>query len=185
MSIALLKAPPLKSESAPLVRTRLAWFDAARLVAAYSIVWIHTPRSAELAPWTVLGRFAVPFFAAAAVFFVIDGVHRQPQRGFVKYAIGRFQRIYVPFLAWSAIYLAFKVAKGALLPDQSNDFPGLSALWRGTFLHLWFMPFILVTSLVTFAVARAIVCRPNWQWVTCCLALLGGLGLALAAPPQW
>jgi surface polysaccharide O-acyltransferase-like enzyme len=185
MSSAVLEAIEVRREKAPPARTRLVWFDAARLMAAYSIVWIHTPRSAELAPWTVLGRFAVPFFTAAAVFFVIDGLHRQPQRGFAKYAIGRFQRIYVPFLAWCAIYLAFKAAKSRLLPDQPNDFPGISALWRGTFLHLWFMPFILVTSLVTFIAARAIIRRPNWQWFTCCLALLGGLELALIAPPQW
>src|SRR5262249_35109369 len=116
---------------------------------------------------------------------VIDSLHRQPQRGFAKYALGRFQRIYVPFLAWSAIYLAFKAVKSTLLPDQPNDFPGVSGLWRGTCLPLWVIPFGLVTSLVAFAVARAIICGPNWQWFACCLAILGGLGLSLIAPPQW
>ena len=105
--------------SAP-VRQRLELFDFARLVAIYSIVWLHTLRSPQLVSWTVLGRFAVPFFAAGAAFFVLEGLRRQPQRSIGEYAWGRVRRIYLPFLAWSGIYLVFKIVKSALLPDQPD-----------------------------------------------------------------
>src|SRR5215471_17145409 len=101
--------------------SRLAWFDFARLMAAYAIVWLHTPRSVELTPWSVLGRFAVPFFAAGSVFFVIEGLRRQSRRNGWDYAANRFRRIYVPFLGWSGIYLVLKTIKSVTLPDQPND----------------------------------------------------------------
>src|ERR1043165_5782748 len=139
-----LQQTPAAIDRTSVARRRLASFDAARLVAAYCIVWLHSLRSAELAPWNILGRFAVPFFAAAAVFFVIESVRHQPGRTFAEYARNRFRRIYVPFLAWSGIYLVFKLIKSLLVPDQPNDFPGIEALWTGTFFHLWFMPFVLI-----------------------------------------
>ena len=133
MSTAILDNPTAPLEEPAKVRRRLELFDAARLAAAIGIVWLHTPRSVQLAHWSLLGRFAVPFFSAAAVFFVIDGLRRQPHRSVRQYAFNRFQRIYVPFLAWSVIYLVFKWVKSLALPDQPNDFPGVEAFWTGTF----------------------------------------------------
>ena len=73
---------------------------------------------------------------------------------------GRLLRIYVPFLAWSGVYLAFKAVKVRLLPRPAERFPGIEVLWLGSFFHLWFMPFILATTLAVFLVGRTIVGRP-------------------------
>src|SRR5262245_42133733 len=99
-------------------KSRLAWLDFSRLFAAYSIVWLHALRSPQLGSWTILGRFAVPFFTASAVFFVIDGLRRHPDRTLREYTVNRFLRIYFPFLAWSLIYLVFKATKKIVLPDE-------------------------------------------------------------------
>src|SRR4051794_7968088 len=160
-------------------------FDFARLVAIYSIVWLHTLRSPALISWTVLGRFAVPFFAAGAAFFVVDGLRRQPARPLGEYALGRVRRIYLPFLAWSGIYLVFKWVKSAVLPDQPNDFPGISALWTGTFFHLWFMPFVLLATLAVFVVGREVINHPRTQWFACAVLLASGLACAIFDRPAF
>ena len=55
-------------------RPRRVFFDAARLLAALAIVWLHAIRSPALLPSTSLGRFAVPFFTAAAVFLICESL---------------------------------------------------------------------------------------------------------------
>ena len=135
--------------------------DILRLVAAYAIVWLHAPTGLDFARWTALGRFAVPFFTAAAVLLTWEGLVRQPRRSPAAYVRSRVSRIYVPFLAWSGIYLAFKGAKALLLPGAPNDFPGLEVFWLGSFFHLWFMPFILITTLAVFFAGRTIIGHPG------------------------
>jgi surface polysaccharide O-acyltransferase-like enzyme len=165
--------------------TRLSWLDFARLLAAYSIVWLHTPHSPQLAPWNVLGRFAVPFFTASAVFFVIDGLRRQPRRTLAEYTINRFRRNYLPFVAWSFVYLVVKLFKKTALPEQANDFHGIEVLWTGTFWHLWFMPFVLLVTLCAFSVGRPLLNSIKLEWAACATAIFLGMALACVAPPAW
>lgn len=160
-------------------RSHRAMVDVARLMAAYGIIWLHAVRSEPLADSQALGRFAVPFFVFAAVFFVFEGLRRQPHRTFADYARSRLVRLYLPFLAWSGIYLAFKLAKAILLPDQPNDFPGLDVLWTGSFYHLWFIPFLLVVSLLSFLVAKATLGRPGLETAVAAAAVVEGVLLAV------
>jgi peptidoglycan/LPS O-acetylase OafA/YrhL len=157
MSTATLETPVALPQVAPQASGRRTMLDVMRLIAAYAIVWLHSPQSPDFARATAIGRFAVPFFTAAAVFLTWEGLARQPRRSAGQYAKSRFQRIYVPFMAWSVIYLAFKASKAILLPNQPNDFPGVDVLWLGSFYHLWFMPFILVTTLTVFFLGRVVI----------------------------
>jgi peptidoglycan/LPS O-acetylase OafA/YrhL len=142
------------------VRQRRAVLDLCRLAAAYAIVWLHAVQSPELANSTSLGRFAVPFFVFATVLLTFETVGANPQRGRRKYVASRFWRLYVPFLAWSGLYLAFKLAKGTLLPGEPNNYPGINLLWTGGCWHLWFLPLILVVNLAAFETARLLAVRP-------------------------
>src|SRR5829696_7746637 len=65
---------------------RLAILDVARLVAAVAVIWIHTPRSPELSASRELGRFAVPFFIATAVFFAWQSARRHAEVTVLGYA---------------------------------------------------------------------------------------------------
>lgn len=170
-------AEAVTPQAAP--RPRWATFDLARLIAAYGVVWIHASRLPGLETTKAVGRFAVPFFVFATVFFVFDGLRRRPWLGFGQYALSRLVRIYLPFLAWSGIYLAFKLAKAAVLPEQQNDFPGWSFLWAGSFYHLWFLPFILVVSLAAFALGKAVLGRPAAERALAGACLAAGLAWAL------
>ena len=104
---------------------------------------------------------------------------RKPERTFVEYGCSRFLRIYLPFLAWSAVYLGFKAAKSRLLPDQPNDFPGIEILWTGSFYHLWFMPFILLVSLAAFLVAKFVHGRESLRWPVAIVSLAAGFALSV------
>ncbi len=170
-----LKAAPKSGLS---TRGRQPMLDVMRLLAAYAIVWLHSPPSADFAGATALGRFAVPFFTAAAVFLTWDGLARQPDRNVAQYVRSRFLRIYVPFLAWSLIYLAFKALKALLLPSQPNDFPGAEVFWLGSFFHLWFMPFILAITLAVFFVGRKVIGRAGRENFTLAVCLLLGWQIA-------
>ena len=94
MTTTTLAAPSI---AAPLpavaTRSHRATLDAARLLAVYGIVWLHAVRSETLLGWQVLGRFAVPFFVFAAVFFVFEGLRRQPARGLAHYGQSRIVRL--------------------------------------------------------------------------------------------
>ena len=114
---------------------------------------------------------------------MIDRLRRQPQRGLQEYTINRLRRIYLPFLAWSAIYLLFKLVKFAALPDQPNDFPGIEVSWTGTFWHPWFMPFILVVTWCVFVISRTIIGRSKREWIGCAIGLLAGAAIAVSPPP--
>jgi surface polysaccharide O-acyltransferase-like enzyme len=178
------KAAPAALSSPPVSASAPRWpvLDLARWPAIYAIVWLHTIRSETLVRSTTLTRFAVPFFVAACVFLVFQGVWARPQRTFLQYARSRFLRIYVPFLVWSAVYLAFKVVKDAALPEQRNDFPALlDILWKGSFGHLWFMPFILAVSLVAFIVAKAVHRQQSLRWPVALVSLVAGAALCLPA----
>src|SRR6201999_3637227 len=78
------------------------------------------------------------------------------------------------------IYLAFKGAKSMALPDQPNDFPGWEFLWTGSFYHLWFMPFILVVSLLAFVLAQAVVARRGLELGVALVCLSVGATIAVA-----
>lgn len=185
----ILPAVPRASEPTrlpgPEKAARFVLLDAARLIAAWAVVWIHTPRSPALLSTTAAARFAVPLFTWVAVVFVFQAVRKHPACGFAEYAQSRFRRLYAPFLAWSAIYLLLKLAKRGVLPEQENVFPGPEFLFWGGAYHLWFLPFILIVSLVAFLAAHAVwgmsqsSCR---AWAS--MAGAAGLGFALGSVPQ-
>ena len=54
------------------------------------------------------------------------------------------------------MYLAFKLVKKTLAPEQPNDFGGWEMLiWGGAY-HLWFLPFMLLVSLAVFPAVRLV-----------------------------
>ncbi|MDA0660512.1 MAG: acyltransferase [Planctomycetota bacterium] len=152
-----------------------------KVLAAYAIIWIHVPQSASGIKTIALMRFAVPFFVALSVFFVLYANLTKPPRSWTSYLLTRARRIYVPFLAWSGIYLGFKWLKWLVLPDQPNDFPGWEVWFVGSAYHLWFLPFIFVVSLLYYFVAQSIRQRPETTVpAAACLLTAGGL-IAYAA----
>ena len=132
-----------------------------------------------------LGRFAVPLFVMITILMVFESLARNPQQGLPRYARSRFLRLYLPFMAWNGIYLVFKLLKGRLLPGEPNDYPGAEVLWVALCWHLWFLPFILVVSLLAFTVARFVLSRPAFAPRTMVACLLCGGVLTFLPPSEW
>ncbi|MCK4872850.1 MAG: acyltransferase [Phycisphaerales bacterium] len=165
--------------------TRLELFDALRALGAIAIIWLHTPESDILQRSISLTRFAVPFFALAAVFFTFHSLNRRPGQPFVAYTRARFARIYLPFLGWALIYHLARVAMSYVSSAEPERL-GAYLLWTGTTHHLWFMPFIFVVCLVAFWVAKASR-LPTLGWIISLVCLIAGTYIAFAAArrPMW
>jgi peptidoglycan/LPS O-acetylase OafA/YrhL len=107
-----------------------------RFICAFSIVWGHLG-----APY---GEFA---YAGLDTFILLSVV--LSTRSAMRHSLGdfmrrRLRRILIPWLIWCGLYLALRaVAHGPASVFQITD-PLL--LLIGPEIHLWFLPFLLVTS---------------------------------------
>jgi surface polysaccharide O-acyltransferase-like enzyme len=186
---------------------RMPGIDLARLAAAYSIIWLHAPHCAALDSSRAIGRFAVPLFVMITILMVFQSLRAKKGTGPIcrngregaahkldlspfplamgRYAGSRILRLYLPFMAWNGIYLAFKLLKGRLLPGEPNDYPGVDIFWFGACWHLWFLPFILIVSLAAFAVARLTLARPDYGLWLLAVSLLFGCILTFMPPDNW
>lgn len=168
-------------EQKATAKHRSPGLDVAKLLAALCVICIHACRSPELAVWTNAARWAVPFFTAAAGYGCIVSYHRQPLP-FRHFFVQRFKRLYLPFLVWSVAYIAFKLAKVALLPSLPCDLPGWEILWVGGAYHLWFIPFLIVVSLALYPWMLIGQCSRVGQ-IACCVGFaIAGLIAGQQAP---
>jgi surface polysaccharide O-acyltransferase-like enzyme len=162
-------------------KARFEAVDLAKLAAAAAVVWIHVTNCDESRALLPLCRFAVPFFTCAAVFFVLHNVSSKPT-AFGAYCLQRGRRLYLPFILWSFIYLAARYGKQAVAGSSSPIVFSPAMLLNGTTHHLWFLPFICLVSIATFAFAKTFglprETRRHW-WALACLLI----GTALALTP--
>ena len=156
---------------------RVPGLDAGRFLAAVGIVWLHTAGiGPATAPAGAIGRFAVPYFTLIAVALVVDGVARESPPDFARFARGRFARIYLPFLSWTAVYLLLRLAKHALRPSSPPPPVGPHLLFVGSAHHLWYLPFVLA---VTVAARGASPLLVRHRRVGAVAAVVVGAGVAL------
>ncbi|MEI8197057.1 MAG: acyltransferase [Phycisphaerae bacterium] len=186
--------PSATQDSTPTARSlqpappKMRWeeMDAARLIAAVGIIWLHTmpinPKWGFLADF---GRFAVPFFVLTAIVLTGEGLRQKPNRSYTSYLHARFMRIYVPFLFATILYVILRDAKHFLRP-ASTELVALGPwlLITGSAHHLWFLPFILVVSVLVFPVLRWGVKTSSWRRnVLAWGCVLAGLLMALWPSP--
>lgn len=118
----------------------------ARLLAAFGIVFFHVG-----APGAGIGYAALPFFLLLLVVLAFPGAQRQT---LFAYLHGRAQRLLMPWLIWSAVYAALKLAEVSVTgaPLRSEFSPGM--VLTGPALHLWFLPFAFATCLALYPLAQ-------------------------------
>lgn len=153
--------------------------DGARFLASVAIVWLHVPREPAWDGSSAVGRFAVPFFTQAAVLLAFYTPERRPDLSLAHYAARRFRRIYPAFLTWSVFYAGVRWCSHTWLHQPSYHVRLIDLLWNGTALQLWFLPFILLATVLAFAVAGVLA---RWQPPAAgmgAVGLLAGLGFAL------
>jgi surface polysaccharide O-acyltransferase-like enzyme len=173
---------PAQSAPAP----RLLSLDAARFIAALGVIWIHAAAFVQLKiadDSGFIGRFAVPFFVFTGVLYAAGTGIRQPQRTLARYVLDRLLRLYVPFLVWTILYLVFKQLQNVVAHGNDSFSIGPSVLWDGGSYHLWFLPFICVTTIVAFVLGKVQSKRSSMMISVIALSWIGGVVFALAPRP--
>ncbi len=171
----------LTPELAVARQARNQTLDAARAVAACALVWIHTAQS-SLSRFHVLGRFGTAFFVLAAVFFLFHRLSSSPPPPYGTYALKRFRRLYIPFLAWSLIYLLIRDVKRHFLHESLLDVP-FTRLLAGTSMQFWFLPFIFIATVVCFPLARRVQRMGHMKLLLAAFALAAGVSVAFLPRP--
>lgn len=142
------------------MENRALGLDLCRLLAAAAICWLHTwesqlrPRPGEL------GRFAVPFFVVTAICLMCRSAPTS-RRSFKSYVWNRFRRIYVPFLAWSVIYLFVTDLKHRFITHEPPFPVALNQLLVGTAAQLWFLPFLFIANVIFYLPCKSLFQRPS------------------------
>ena len=147
-------------------RARLDAIEWVRVAAASGVVWFHIPGG----PFKQIGHAGLICFVLISVFFQAAGATRA---SFGSYSRKRIWRIVPPWLFWFGFYGLFNLVKGREFFPSSE---GLVAdLLTGTWIGLWYFPFILILSPVVYGLVKA---TSGWNPVA---AAIGFLGLGILA----
>ena len=144
-------------------------FDAiewVRVIAACGVVWFHIKEGA----FKDIGLAGLVCFVLISVVFQASGSERY---SFVEFVKKSLVRLVPPWVFWFAFYGMVNIAKGkAMIPCHG----GIAAsVLTGTWVGLWYLPFILITSLVVFGLARVSV---KWNPLVNAAYFLG-IGVAM------
>src|SRR3977135_820069 len=109
----------------------------AKLLFAFSVVFVHlVPNRPQ--PELIsrpLVTFTVPFFISIALYFFIRKVMRISELTLREL---NFERLLIPYIAWTAIYVALRIVKYRAHSDPHMDSPLAIVLYGGGALHLYF-----------------------------------------------
>lgn len=181
---ATANASPREAVTPAASADRLPMLDTMRLLAAVGIVWVHAAQS-DLGQWLwPIGTFGVPFYTYVAVLFMTRTLTKPGGRSLGDYAASRASRVYLPFLFWSAIYVGLAQMK-SVVNGQPLHLPGPSVLYAGGHHHLWFLPFLLVVTLIGAVIVRGVMAVPETRWPVVTLLVALGTAAAIAPEPAW
>lgn len=164
---------------------RLALLDVMRIVAALGIIWVHAATSEAGKMLSPVGTFGVPFYTYLAVLFMARGLtRRDQQRSLGGYIASRLYRVYLPFLFWSVVYLTLQETKGFI---ETHRLPNLSwrVLYYGGHEHLWFLPYLMIVTIVGAILVRGLHDRKALRIPTIILLLATGAAACLWKEPTW
>ncbi|MGL5010859.1 MAG: acyltransferase family protein [Paracoccaceae bacterium] len=123
--------------------------DLVRFLAALGIVWDHAR-----APFADIGYLSLALFLILTSYFAVGSYDRVAARGQAGgFWAARAQRILVPWLAWCVFYkgLQYYMADDPWAVPLISDW---SSLLLGSWIHLWFLPFVMLALAVVPMVAR-------------------------------
>jgi peptidoglycan/LPS O-acetylase OafA/YrhL len=123
--------------------------DLVRFVAALGIVWDHAR-----APFADIGYLSLALFLMLTSYFAVGSYDRAAAKGQAAgFWAARAQRILIPWLAWCVFYKALQY----YMADDWRDVPFISewsSLLLGSWIHLWFLPFVMIALAIVPMVAR-------------------------------
>jgi surface polysaccharide O-acyltransferase-like enzyme len=166
------RQPILKSRS-----DRNQWIETLRIIAAFGIVWFHAA-----APGYSIA------YAGLVVFLVLSSYFETLRTSTAINAGSLLIRLGVPWLFWMAVFGAVRL--GRHLPLVPTELGFVSGLLYGTKAHLWFMPYLLASTLTLRVLRRTRI----WSVLPVVAFVLSLIALAtvsvwrpgsLSAGPPW
>jgi surface polysaccharide O-acyltransferase-like enzyme len=137
--------PTTELQPSPVPRN--ASLDYARLAAAFGIVLFHSGAAGGRTSYA-----ALPFFVMILVVMAGRTARSMDLRGFLA---SRWSRLMLPWLLWSAIYAALKIADAWISGQPIGAEFEVWMLGTGPAIHLWFLPFAFVVSALLHPVIRS------------------------------
>lgn len=124
---------------------KIAGIETLRFFACLGIIWFHVK-----APGAAIGYGGLPALMAVSVSLAArPNVKRSPWSAVWR----RAQRLLVPWLFWSGVYMVLKLACVAVGARHFKWEFGPSIILTGGELHLWYLPFAFVATSVVAALA--------------------------------
>ncbi|MBD2730340.1 acyltransferase [Nostoc sp. FACHB-892] len=142
-----------------ITKPRLIGIELCRGLAAYAVVVIHASAlmgysdistDSLTVAITAISRFAVPFFLTVSFYFMTSKIYANVNNFYTSFNLkSKWQRLLIPYLCWSGIYLCFRLIKALSKPD------GLATLFQdpvaifflgGASIHLYFVPLLFIGS---------------------------------------
>jgi peptidoglycan/LPS O-acetylase OafA/YrhL len=123
--------------------TQFPAFDGLKVIAAFGIVWFHTPHAIG----REIGYAGLVIFLLIS--FIILNTRPQSNTTYLKYLQQRGKRLLLPWVFWSIFY-------GLIAMRQSYSFHefSLSGILTGTTIHLWYLPFAFLASFSVFTILK-------------------------------
>lgn len=138
-------------------QSRVLGIDLCRGLAAFAVILVHSgdetwglPISDRAIQFRYLFYFAVPFFLAASFYFGTKITPLKINRAFWQ---KKLQRIVLPYLLWSLLYVLAKLALAGLTQKEQFLADPVALVFMGAAsYHLYFIPLLLAgTTLLYFA----------------------------------
>jgi peptidoglycan/LPS O-acetylase OafA/YrhL len=136
---------------------RLTGLDLFRGLAVYAVILLHLDEGFTTLPWGFdaiiqFVGFAVPFFLATSFYLSVSKIRTSPHQPFALKA--RINRLLIPYLVWTILYLVYKMAKYGLEGDFTQidrilSHPVAILLFGGAAIHLYFLPLLIIGTVVT------------------------------------
>lgn len=132
--------------------SRLREFDFIRAAAALSVIAIHITgiyvySSRAAYAWNQAMRYAVPLFIVLSGLLLAYSDKHKQKTSYREFIVKRFNRIAIPYLAWSIIYMLFNLRGkyGEVLSDlpQFLKTLGRNIIYGTSELHLYFVIIII------------------------------------------
>ncbi len=133
-----------------LIQKRLTGIDFFRGLAVYCVILVHCDEGVITYPsgWIEIlsfAGFAVPFFLATAFYIAI---YKRVTIGKPYPLYTRLQRLLIPYLTWTVIYISYKVIKYFAAGDLESLLgvftdPVSLILFGGAGFHLYFLPLLI------------------------------------------
>lgn len=148
----------------------MANIERLRIVALFSIIGFHATH--ERMP--IIGGIGLPIFLLLTNMFNCTVSER---RGYTQFVRDKVNRLLPPLVFWSVVYgamVCFGAWRKGVYPSE------LMTPWilvAGTYAHLWFIPFALISGIGVATLQRATTGERNNFWIILCFA--GGVALWL------